>query len=231
MERPVEPDLNDLMGRLGYNFLDESHLRLALLHRSYQAEFGEPHSNERLEFLGDAVLGWVIADVAFHRLPEDPEGRLSDLRQSVVNTHALADRAREIGLGGFVMLGHGEATGGGRDKDSILADAFEAVIGAVYIDGGDAAARDFVHRHLAGSVEEMIPVLDTVDAKTALQELCAQQGHHAPHYETLGEGPDHDRIFTASVVVGNRTLGTGRGRTKKAAEQVAAREAIARLTH
>ena len=99
----------------------------------------------------------------------------------------------------------------------------------------DAASRgvdrDFVHRHLAESVEEMIPVLDTVDAKTALQELCAQQGHHAPHYETLGEGPDHDRVFTANVVIGNRTLGTGRGRTKKAAEQVAAREAIARLTH
>ena len=231
MERPVDPDLNDLMGRLGYRFLDESLLRLALLHRSYQAEFDEPDSNERLEFLGDAVLGWVIADLAFHRLPDDPEGRLSDLRQSVVNTHALADRAREIGLGAFVMLGHGEATGGGRDKDSILADAFEAVIGAVYSDGGDAAARDFVHRHLADSVEEMIPVLDTVDAKTALQELCAQKGHHAPHYETHGEGPDHDRVFTAHVTVGDRRLGTGRGRTKKAAEQVAAREAIARLTH
>lgn len=231
MERPVEPDLNDLMGRLGYRFLDESHLRLALLHRSYQAEFGEPDSNERLEFLGDAVLGWVIADVAFHRLPGDPEGRLSDLRQAVVNTHALADRARDIHLGSFVLLGHGEATGGGRDKDSILADAFEAVIGAIYIDGGDAAARDFVHRQLAASVEEMIPVLDTVDAKTALQELCAQQGHRAPHYETMGEGPDHDRVFTANVIVGARTLGTGRGRTKKAAEQVAAREAIARLTH
>ena len=231
MERPVEPDLNDLMGRLGHEFRDPSRLRLALVHRSYQAEFDEPDSNERLEFLGDAVLGWVIADVAFHRLPDDPEGRLSDLRQAVVNTHALADRAREIGLGGFIMLGHGEVSGGGRDKDSILADAFEAVIGAIYVDGGDSAAREFVRRRLAASVEEMIPVLDTVDAKTALQELCAQQGHHAPHYETHGEGPDHDRVFTAEVVVGNRTLGTGRGRTKKAAEQVAAREAIARLAH
>lgn len=231
MERPVEPDLNDLMGRLGYRFLDESRLRLALLHRSYQAEFDESDSNERLEFLGDAVLGWVIADLAFRRLPDDPEGRLSDLRQAVVNTHALADRARDIDLGSFLLLGHGEATGGGRDKDSILADAFEAVIGAIYVDGGDAAAREFVNRRLAASVEEMIPVLDTVDAKTALQELCAQQGHHSPHYETTGEGPDHDRVFTARVSVGSRTVGSGRGRTKKAAEQVAAREAIARLTH
>ena len=231
MERPVEPDLDDLMGRLGYRFLDESRLRLALLHRSYQAEFDESYSNERLEFLGDAVLGWVIADLAFRRLPDDPEGRLSDLRQAVVNTHALADRARDIDLGSFLLLGHGEATGGGRDKDSILADAFEAVIGAIYVDGGDAAAREFVNRRLAASVEEMIPVLDTVDAKTALQELCAQQGHHAPQYETTGEGPDHDRVFTARVSVGSRTVGSGRGRTKKAAEQVAAREAIARLTH
>lgn len=225
------PDLDDLMGRLGYRFLDPSLLRLALVHRSWQSEHGEPHSNERLEYLGDAVLGWVIADHAFRRLPEDPEGRLSDLRQAVVNTHALADRAREIDLGAFILLGHGESTGGGRDKDSILADTFEAVIGAVYLDGGDRAAQEFVLGRLSSSVEEMIPQLDMVDAKTALQETCAERGWHHPHYDTDGEGPDHERLFTAKVTVDGRVLGSGTGRTKKAAEQVAARQALQQLAH
>ena len=227
MARRTEPDLDALMGRLGYRFLDPSLLRLALVHRSFQSENDEPDSNERLEFLGDAVLGWVVADHSFHRLPDDPEGRLSDLRQAVVNTHALAERAREIDLGSFVMLGRGEATGGGRDKDSILADTFEAVIGAVYLDGGDGAARDFVVARLSPSIEEMIPRIDTVDAKTALQEMCTDRGWEPPRYETHGEGPDHDRLFTAHVFVNGRMAGSGTGRSKKAAEQVAARQAVA----
>jgi len=230
MDRPAEPDLRELMGIIGHDFADPSLLRLALVHRSYQSEHAEPDSNERLEFLGDAVLGWVVADLAFHRLPDDPEGRLSDLRQAVVNTGALADRAREISLGDYVLLGQGESAGGGRDKDSILADSFEAVIGAVYLDGGDAAAAAFVRRMLAASVEDTIPVLDTVDAKTALQELCAAEGLPAPRYDTDGEGPDHDRVFTAEVTVDGRVLGSGTGRTKKSAEQVAARAAIAALS-
>lgn len=230
MDRPAEPDLRALMAVTGYSFSDESLLRLALVHRSYQAEHGEPDSNERLEFLGDAVLGWVVADLAYRRLPDDDEGRLSDLRQAVVNTGALAERAREISLGDYVLLGQGESSGGGRDKDSILADAFEAVIGAIYLDGGEAPAASFVRRMLSAAVEEMIPVLDTVDAKTSLQELCAAGGHPVPRYDTDGEGPDHDRVFTATVTVGNRVLGTGQGRTKKAAEQLAARAAIAALS-
>ncbi|MFM8601206.1 MAG: ribonuclease III [Actinomycetota bacterium] len=231
MDRPAEPDLRALMAVTGYSFIDESLLRLALVHRSYQAEHGEPESNERLEFLGDAVLGWVIADLAYRRRPDADEGRLSDLRQAVVNTGALADRAREISLGDYVMLGQGESSGGGRDKDSILADAFEAVIGAIYLDGGESPAASFVRRMLSASVEEMIPVLGSVDAKTGLQELCAAEGRPVPRYDTEGEGPDHDRVFTATVTVGSTVLGTGRGRTKKAAEQVAARAAIAALSH
>ena len=231
MDRPAEPDLDELMGRVGHRFRDTSLLRLALVHRSYQSEFAEPHSNERLEFLGDAVLGWVIADHSFHRLPDDPEGRLSDLRQAVVNTHALAARAREIGLGEFLLLGHGESHGGGRDKESILADGFEALIGAIYLDGGDSAAKEFVLRTLTASVETMIPQLDTVDAKTALQELVFELGHHAPHYETDGEGPDHDRVFTAHVLVAGKVRGTGTGKSKKAAEQEAARAALSALKH
>jgi ribonuclease-3 len=214
------------MTRLGHQFTDPSLLRLALVHRSWQSEHDEPESNERLEFLGDAVVGFVVADAAYRRLPTDPEGRLSDLRQAVVNTHALAERARAIGVGEFLLLGHGESIGGGRDKDSILADAFEAIIGAVYLDGGTDVAREFVRRQLDESMEIALPVLDSVDAKTALQELCASRGLSHPAYETEGEGPDHERVFTASVEVDGKVVGTGTGRTKKAAEQLAARAAL-----
>lgn len=223
------PDLAELMDRLGHAFADPSLLRLALVHRSWQAEHNEPESNERLEFLGDAVVGFVVADAAYRRLPDDPEGRLSDLRQAVVNTHALAERARALGIGRFLLLGHGETTGGGRDKDSILADAFEAIIGAIYLDGGTETARAFVRRQLDESMEETLPVLDSVDAKTALQEICAAGGMSHPAYSTEGEGPDHERVYTASVSVDGRVVGTGTGRTKKAAEQVAARAALTTL--
>lgn len=226
MVRGGEPDLAELMSRLGHRFADPSLLRLALVHRSWQAENGEPDSNERLEFLGDAVVGFVVAEAAYHRLPGDPESRLSDLRQAVVNTQALAERARSIGLGDFILLGVGEATGGGRDKESILGDAFEAIIGAVFLDGGLDTARGFVHRMLNEEIERTIPVLDTVDAKTALQEVCARRGSTPPHYSTEGEGPDHERVFTATVRIDGEVAGTGTGRTKKAAEQVAARVAL-----
>lgn len=226
MVRGGEPDLAELMRRLGHGFADPSLLRLALVHRSWQAENGEPDSNERLEFLGDAVVGFVVAEAAYLRLPGDPESRLSDLRQAVVNTQALAERARSIGLGDFILLGVGEATGGGRDKESILGDAFEAIIGAVFLDGGLDTARGFVHRMLDEEIERTIPVLDTVDAKTALQEACARRGSTPPHYSTEGEGPDHERVFTATVRIDGEVAGTGTGRTKKAAEQVAARVAL-----
>ena len=226
MARGHTPGTAELMRRIGHTFADESLLRLALVHRSFQAEHGEAESNERLEFLGDAVLGFVIAESAYARLPDDDESRLSDLRQAVVNSTALARCAREIGLGEFMLLGHGESTGGGRDKESILGDAFEAVIGAVFLDAGIDTARGFVLRMLGEMIEETIPVLDTVDAKTALQELCARQGSQPPSYETAGEGPDHERVFTARVLVDGNEAGRGTGRTKKAAEQVAARAAL-----
>ena len=229
MVRGGEPDLAELMRRLGHTFADPSLLRLALVHRSWQAENAEPDSNERLEFLGDAVVGFVVAEAAYHRLPDDPESRLSDLRQAVVNTQALAERARSIGLGDFVLLGVGEAAGGGRDKESILGDAFEAIIGAVFLDGGLDTARGFVHRMLNDEIERTIPVLDTIDAKTALQELCARRGSTPPNYSTEGEGPDHERVFTATVVIDGQVAGAGTGRTKKAAEQVAARVALRSL--
>jgi ribonuclease-3 len=214
--------LSECASRIGYEFQNPALLRQALIHRSWQAENSDPLTNERFEFLGDAVLGWVIADVAFHRLADMPEGKLTDLRRSVVNMHALADIARQLGIGEFLLLGKGEDAAGGRDKSSILADALEALIGAVYLDGGAPAAYEMVKRLLTDSVEEAIPHLEMFDAKTRLQELCARLSIGIPIYEVEGEGPDHERVFTAVLYVDGRAYGSGIGRTKKAAEQIAA---------
>jgi ribonuclease III len=214
--------LSECASRIGYEFQNSALLRQALIHRSWQAENSDPLTNERFEFLGDAVLGWVIADVAFHRLADMSEGKLTDLRRSVVNMHALADIARQLGIGEFLLLGKGEDAAGGRDKSSILADALEALIGAVYLDGGAPAAYEMVKRLLSDSVEEAIPHLEMFDAKTRLQELCARLSIGIPIYEVEGEGPDHERVFTAVLYVDGRAYGSGIGRTKKAAEQIAA---------
>jgi ribonuclease-3 len=214
--------LSECASRIGYSFSNPALLRQALIHRSWQAENSDPVTNERFEFLGDAVLGWVIADVAFHRLSDMPEGKLTDLRRSVVNMHALADIARQLGIGEFLLLGKGEDAAGGRDKSSILADALEALIGAVYLDGGAPAAYEMVKRLLADSVEEAIPHLEMFDAKTRLQARCARLSIGSPTYDVEGEGPDHERIFTAVLYVDGRAYGSGIGRTKKAAEQIAA---------
>lgn len=207
---------------IGHHFSNIELLHTALVHRSWHAEHGGGVTNERLEFLGDAVLGWVVADIAFHRLAEDAEGKLTDLRRSVVNMHALADLSRACGIGPFILLGRGEQAAGGSDKTSILADAFEAIIGAVYLDAGPATAFEFVRRYLHESIEAAIPHLDAFDSKTRLQEFCARTDRQAPSYVTEGEGPDHERIFTARVLVNGKEWGSGTGRTKKAAEQVAA---------
>lgn len=215
---------------IGHEFADTSLIREALIHRSWQAETGEPVNNERLEFLGDAVLGLAVADIAFHRLADMPEGKLTDLRRSTVNMLALATIARSIGIGEFILLGKGEAAGGGADKDSILSDALEALIGAVYLDAGNDAASALVRRLLGESIEAAIPNLELFDSKTRLQELSARLGLGSPHYETQGEGPDHERTFTSTVIVGGAPKGTGTGRTKKAAEQAAAIAAVDALS-
>ena len=211
--------------RIGYEFRNIDFLRTALIHRSWQAEHDEEHSNERVEFLGDAVLGWAVADIAYHRLEGMHEGKLTDLRISVVNMNALAERARTLGIGEFVFLGKGEDAAGGRDKQSILSDTFEAIIGAVYLDGGASVAFEFVRRMLGGAIEEAIPNLEMFDAKSRLQEMCSRLGAGAPRYVTVGEGPDHERVYTSTVHVDGRAVGQGSGRTKKAAEQAAAVEA------
>ena len=219
------PDLTELRRHLGYEFHEPELLMRALAHRSWCAEVGGLPSNERLEFLGDAVLGWVVADLAYQRFGDLTEGRLTDLRKSVVNAAALAEVAQEIQLGDCILLGKGEAAAGGRSKPSILSDALEAVLGAVYIDGGAAAAFALIERLLTQRMSIAALRLDRLDYKTVLQELTARLHDTAPVYVLSETGPDHEKRFSATVIVAGRTVGMGEGRSKKTAEQAAAEQA------
>ncbi len=211
-----------LCERVGYRFRDESLAVTAMRHRSYVAENDGVESNERLEFLGDAVLGWVVADLVYRAHDEMHEGKLTDLRKSMVNATALAELAEDLGVGECLELGRGEEQGGGREKTSILSDALEALFGAIYMDS-DAATTHRVLTTLMGSrLQGALDGLDRLDAKTRLQELASKLlGEHV-HYEIRDEGPDHEKVFYATVFVGERRLGSGEGRSKKAAEQLAA---------
>jgi ribonuclease-3 len=215
------PDLSQLTARLGYAFTDSSLLETAMHHRSWNAENEGGESNERLEFLGDAVLGWVVADIVYSQHSDLPEGKLTDLRKSVVNANALAEVAVDLGIGEHLMLGKGEDTAGGREKTSILSDALEAVIGAVYIDAGPQATHDVVSALMGKRIVDAVGGLDRLDAKTRLQELASKLEAHV-HYKVEDEGPDHEKMFFATVFVGDRELGYGEGKSKKAAEQIAA---------
>ena len=215
------PDLSQLSARLGYAFTDISLLETAMHHRSWNAENDGGESNERLEFLGDAVLGWVVADIVYTQHSDLPEGKLTDLRKSVVNANALAEVAVELGIGEFLMLGKGEDTAGGRETTSILSDALEAVIGAVYIDAGPQATHNVVSALMGKRIVDAVGGLDRLDAKTRLQELASKLEAHV-HYKVEDEGPDHEKMFFATVFVGDRELGYGEGKSKKAAEQIAA---------
>jgi ribonuclease-3 len=194
-------------------------------HRSWCAEVGGQPSNERLEFLGDAVLGLVIADLAYRNHDELPEGKLTDLRKSVVNASALAEVALEIGLGQYLRLGKGEDAAGGRSKPSILSDAFEALLGAVYLDGGTARAFELIERLFTVRMASAAQRLDRLDYKTVLQELTARRHDTAPVYVLSDTGPDHDKRFFATVIVQGVAVGAGEGRSKKTAEQAAAESA------
>ena len=215
------PDLSQLSARLGYAFTNISLLEMAMHHRSWNAENNGGESNERLEFLGDAVLGWVVADIVYSQHSDLPEGKLTDLRKSVVNVNALAEVAVDLGIGEYLMLGKGEDTAGGREKTSILSDALEAVIGAVYIDAGPQTTHDVVSALMGKRIVDAVGGLDRLDAKTRLQELASKLEAHI-HYKVEDEGPDHDKMFFATVFVGDRELGYGEGKSKKAAEQIAA---------
>jgi ribonuclease III len=210
---------------LGFKFRDAGLIDRALAHRSYCAEHPDTLSNERLEFLGDAVLGLVVTDYMFGEYPDMPEGELAKLRASVVNSEVLAEVAREVRLGASLLLGKGEEATGGRDKPSILADAMEAVIAAVYLDGGWDAARKLVLRLLEPRIIEGASGPGGHDYKTRLQELATQTFDQLPRYQVRHEGPDHSKHFFATVLLRGEPWGTGEGRSKKHAEQAAARVA------
>ncbi len=208
-------------------------LALALTHRSFAYENGGLPTNERLEFLGDSVLGLVVTDELYRRHPDLPEGRLAKLRASVVNMTSLAGVARRLGAGGLgphLLLGRGEETTGGREKDSILADAVEALIGAVHVGLGLDTAGAIVHRLFDPLLDQAATRGAGLDWKTSLQELGAARGLGSPGYLVEDDGPDHAKTFTASVVLAGTVYGSGTGRTKKAAEQEAAEAAWRELT-
>lgn len=224
-------DLNieALEQKIGYTFRNKKLLRQAMTHSSYANEkkLGKEGSNERLEFLGDAVLELISSHYFFEKYPELPEGQLTKKRASLVCEPSLAFCAREINLPDFLLLGKGEDMNGGRLRDSIVSDATEALLGAVYLDGGFSCAKDFVVRFILNDIENKQLFFDS---KTVLQEIAQENGSGRVHYDLVKEeGPDHDKRFTVDVYLDCNILGTGTGHTKKAAEQAAAYQAICRL--
>ncbi len=217
--------LADLERKLGAKFENLEHLRAALVHRSYVAEHLDAEHNERMEFLGDAVLQMIVTVYLFEHHPELAEGEMAKVRAGLVNGTELADVAREVELGGHLVLGRGELASGGKHKESILADAMEAVIAAIYLDQGFEGARRFILKRWAGRIEARVAAPGKRDYKTRLQEVLARVGNR-PRYRVTEDGPDHDKTFTACVEVEGAIVGEGTGRSKKEAEQSAAADAL-----
>ncbi|HVX70519.1 MAG TPA: ribonuclease III [Mycobacteriales bacterium] len=210
--------------------VDRDLIDLAITHRSYAYENGGVPTNERLEFLGDSVLGVVVTEELYRRYPDLAEGQLAKLRAAVVNARALAGVGRTINLGGYVKLGRGEESTGGRDKSSILADALEALIGAYYLDRGLEASRVLILRLFAAALEDAAGLGAGLDWKTSLQELAAERGLGAPEYAVEESGPDHAKSFRAVAMLAGAGAGEGAGNSKKEAEQRAAEQAWTALS-
>lgn len=222
----MERDVKELENRIGYRFKDFELLRRALKHSSYTNENHQAKyaCNERLEFLGDAVLEVISSEFLYLENPKMPEGELTKMRASIVCEPALAFCAKELNLGEFLMLGKGEEITGGRKRDSVTSDALEAVIGAIYLDGGFANAKEFIHSFVLNDMEHKQLFYDS---KTILQEMVQAEARHNVEYLLLKEeGPDHNKTFEVSALLDGREIGRGSGRTKKAAEQVAAYHGI-----
>ncbi len=222
--------MSELEKRLGYTFRDKSLLALALTHSSWSNERGLGHKgcNERLEFLGDSILGFVVAEALYNTYGEKPEGEMTRLRAELVCEASLAESAEPLGLGEQLKLSRGEAMGGGHQRPSMIADAFEAVLAAIYLDGGEAAAREFLGRTILPKIK--MAVAAKHDYKTLLQEAVQRLGISAPTYRMTGEsGPDHHKVFTAQVIYGGEVAGEGVGYSKKEAEQAAAQAAYGRF--
>ncbi|MDN4481335.1 ribonuclease III [Demequina muriae] len=228
MSVPGQAAATALAERLGV-VVDPELLVLALTHRSFAYEAGGLPTNERLEFLGDSVLGVVVTDRLYHAHPDLPEGELAKMRAATVSQRALAKVARDLELGPCVLLGKGETATGGADKDSILCDSLEAVFGAVYLTHGIDTARDVILRLVGPSLVAAASSGVALDWKTSLQEACAQRGLGVPVYAAEGAGPDHSRTFTATVAIDGVVRGTGTGSAKKHAEQEAAERAYASI--
>ena len=228
MQRPVDRLVAHLFEVVGET-IDEPLLLRALTHRSYAYENGGLPNNERLEFLGDSVLGLVVTDSLYAAHPDLAEGQLAKLRAAVVNMRALAEVARTMGLGEYIFLGRGEESTGGRDKASILADTTEAVIAAVYLSGGMPAASALVHHLLDPMMKTSASLGAGLDWKTSLQELTASGSLGVPEYHVTEEGPDHKKSFGAECRVGSELMGSGSGSSKKEAEQMAAEVAWTEL--
>jgi len=218
-----------LTEKLGISVKEEL-LTLALTHRSFAYESGGLPTNERLEFLGDSVLGLIITEALYERFPDFDESRLSPLRSGVVNMRALAQIARDLELGASLRIGKGEENTGGRDKNSILADSFEALVGAIYLQHGYEVTTSIVMRLMSGSIAEAVSRGAGLDGKTALQEFVAAQNWAAPEYRVSESGPDHDKNFVAVAVVNGQTYPEGKGKSKREAEQIAARLAFEALS-
>lgn len=218
------PDLASLRQVLG-EAVDDDMLVLALTHRSYSYENGQVPTNERLEFLGDAVLGLVVTEFLYRAYPEETEGYLAKVRAAVVNASALAELARSLNLGDYVFLGRGEESTGGRDKTSILADTLEAILGAIYLSVGPERARVFIESHFTPLIRDSADMGAGLDWKTSLQEIAAESGRGTPEYRVTWSGPEHAKHFEAQVWIDGECVGTGDGSSKKVAEQHAAAHA------
>jgi len=222
-------NLKELEERIGYRFSDKNLMTQAMTHSSYANEhrLNKLECNERLEFLGDSVLEVVSSDCLYHKYPENPEGDLTKIRASIVCEPTLAYCAEDIRLGEYLLLGRGEEATGGRGRASIVSDAMEALIGAIYLDGGFANAKEFILRFIMNDLEHKQLFYDS---KTILQEIVQSKTDEPLSYELLREeGPDHNKVFESQVLIGKEVIGQGTGRTKKAAEQVAAYHGILSL--
>ncbi len=222
-------NLKELEEKIGYQFQNEKLLRQAMTHSSYANEhrMDKLQCNERLEFLGDAVLEVVSSDFLYHKYPKKPEGEMTKLRASIVCEPTLALCASEISLGTFLFLGKGEDATGGRERHSVVSDAMEALIGAIYLDGGFASAKEFIHRFIMNDIESKQLFYDS---KTILQEIVQASSQESLEYRILKEeGPDHNKSFEVCALLGGKEIGRGNGRTKKAAEAMAAYRGILKL--
>ena len=227
-QRAPAPDLEPLQHTMGHRFRDPNLLLLALTHPSYVNEHPEDATgdNQRLEFLGDAVIDFIAGAWVYRRYPDFDEGRMTRLRVALVRTETLAQFARQVGIGEVLRLGHGEEEAGGRERDANLCDAFEAVVGALHLDGGLAAVVDFVEPLIEPVAEATLSAEADLDAKSRLQEWSQAELGVTPHYRIVAEkGPDHAKTFVAEVVLDKEVAGQGMGRSKQAAEQSAAQTA------